>query len=215
MVLASAGHIEELPATDWIPMYRTWSSGMTVNRREVVVSPADDEEYRRITATGGGTTDPADDTTNYVATSYERTVGLPDGGLFAGAGTTSSNIGRGATLTSLAAISTSVRTSILSVTGRGCIDYFAFLKAAAGTTRIEVICDGRTILDQTPTLTATTVLLALGVPSPNSDGSIATSFFAPDPKGVEFRRSLQVYLTNTATASNTSAGIAYHLRSRG
>lgn len=180
-----------------------------------VTSPADKEVYQRIAATNSSTTDPADDTTNYLAMGYERTVALPDGGLFAGAGTTSSNIGRGATLTSLAAISTSVRTSILSVTGRGCIDYFAFLKAAAGTTRIEVICDGRTILDQTPTFTSTTVLLALGVPSPNSDGSIATSFFAPDPKGVEFRRSLQVYLTNTATASNTSAGIAYHLRSRG
>lgn len=194
-------------------MHRTWSSGMTVNRREVVISPADDELYRRITATGGGTTDPADDMTNYVAASYERTAALQDGQILS-AGSLA-NTGRGVTQTALPAIGTSTRTSILSVTGRGCIDYFLFIKAAAGTSRVEIICDGRTILDQSATYTSTTALLAIGQPGINGDATVLTSTAVLDPKGVEFRRSLQVYLTNTATASTTSAGIAYHLRSRG
>lgn len=196
-------------------MHRTWSSGMTVNRREVVISPADDELYRRITATGGGTTDPADDMTNYVAVSYERTAALQDGALISGTGATLANTGRGATQAALAAIGTSTRTNILSVTGRGCIDYFAFIKAATGTTRIEIVCDGRTILDQSATYTTITVLLAIGQSGLSGDGGMPFYIATLDPKGVEFRRSLQVYLTNTATASTTSAGIAYHLRSRG
>lgn len=192
-----------------------WVSGATIPQWQSVTSPADGEVYRRIAATGGGTTDPADDMTNYVAVSYERTAALQDGSLLSGSGASLANTGRGATQVALAAIGTSTRTNILSVTGRGCIDYFAFIKAAAGTTRIEIICDGRTILDQSGTYTATTALLAIGQTALNADGSIPFFLATLDPKGVEFRRSLQVYLTNTATASTTSAGIAYHLRSRG
>ena len=56
---------------------RTWASGMTVRKNEIVKSPADNEDYERVTATGGGTVDPADDTTNYVARSYTRVLSLP------------------------------------------------------------------------------------------------------------------------------------------
>ena len=35
---------------------RTWTSGMTVKKNEVVKSSLDNEDYERITATGGGTT---------------------------------------------------------------------------------------------------------------------------------------------------------------
>lgn len=191
-----------------------WVSGATIPQWQSVTSPADGEVYRRITATGGGTTDPADDMTNYAAVSYERTAALPDGTLLGGASGLV-NTGIGATQAALAAIGVSARTSILSVTGRGCIDYFAFIKAAAGTTRIEIICDGRTIFDRSATYTTTTALLVIGQPGLNGDGTISFYVAGFDPKGVEFRRSLQVYLTNTATASTTSAGIAYHLRSRG
>lgn len=180
-----------------------------------VTSPADKEIYQRIAVTNSSTTDPADDMTNYVAVSYERTAALQDGPLLSGTGASLANTGRGATQVALAAIGVSARTNILSVTGRGCIDYFAFFKATTGTTRIEIICDGRTILDQSGTYTTTTALLAIGQTALNADGSIPFFLAVLDPKGVEFRRSLQVYLTNTATASTTSAGIAYHLRSRG
>lgn len=192
---------------------RTWVSGMTVRKYEVVISPADNEEYKRITVTGGGTTDPADDTTNYVAVSYERTAALTDVAPITRSGMTFSNIGLGATQTTLPAIGVSARTSILSVTGRGCIDYFAFMKSAGGTSRIEIVCDGRTILDNSSTYTTGTALLAIGQPD-NGDVSYPMTLAKFDPKGVEFRRSLQVYLTNTVTSSTTSAGIAYHLRSQ-
>lgn len=191
-----------------------WVSGATVPQWQSVTSPADGEVYRRITATGGGTTDPADDTTNYVAVSYERTADLLNGAVLAVSGITASNLAANAVVATLPAISTSVRTSIFSVSGRGKVDYLAFLKAAAGTTRVEVLVDGRTILDQTPTFTTTTVLLAIGTPIVNSIPAADVRVAVWDPAGVEFRRSLQVYITNTATASTTSAAIAYHLRSR-
>jgi hypothetical protein len=189
-----------------------WVSGATIPQWQSVTSPADGEVYRRIAATGGGTTDPADDMTNYVAVSYERTSALQDGQLLSAGNI--SNTGRGVTQTALPAIGTSTRTSILSVTGRGCIDYFAFLKAAGGTSRVEIICDGRTILDQSATYTSSVALLAIGQPGINGDATVLLSTAVLDPKGVEFRRNLQVYLTNITTASTTAAGIAYHLRSR-
>ena len=56
---------------------KTWVSGAPVLQRALVVSPADNEVYIRKTATGSGTTDPADDTTNYNAVSYSRVLNLP------------------------------------------------------------------------------------------------------------------------------------------
>ena len=42
-----------------------WVSGATIALNAVVFSPTNKQLYRRITATGSGTTDPASDTTNY------------------------------------------------------------------------------------------------------------------------------------------------------
>lgn len=177
-----------------------------------VTSPADKEIYQRIAATNSSTTDPADDTTNYVARSYVRTAAIVGGGLISGVGAFT-NIGFGSTKTNLAAIGVGTRTNILSVTGRGGIDYFAFFKGAAGTTRIEIIVDGRTVFDQTNTFTTTNALLALGEIRPDSSGTFTLYAATFDAQGIKFRRSLEVFLTNTATASTTSAGIAYHLQS--
>jgi len=43
-----------------------WVSGATVAQYAAVISPADGRTYRRITAQGAGTTDPSNDTVNYV-----------------------------------------------------------------------------------------------------------------------------------------------------
>ena len=178
---------------------------------EEVYSPADGEVYRRKTA-GSGATDPADDATNYVAVSYDRTSALSAANLITSVGSAMTTVGTGSTKTNLAAIGVGARTSVLSVTGRGCIDYLAFAKFATGTTRVEVFVDGRSVLDQTDTYSTTNALLVLGM---LSAGSSATNLIEArfDPAGVQFRRSLEVFITNTATASTTAAGIAYHLRS--
>lgn len=54
-----------------------WVSGATVTQWDYRKSPIDGEVYQRTAATGGGTTDPANDTTNYVAASYVRVSALP------------------------------------------------------------------------------------------------------------------------------------------
>lgn len=189
-----------------------WVSGATIAQYQLVTSPADKETYQRIASTGSGTTDPADDTTNYVAVSYERLAAIVGGGVINSVGNFTS-IGNGPTTkTTLAAIGVSARTSVLSVSGRGCVDYFAFFKNAAGTTRVEIIVDGRTLFDQTDTYGTTNALIAIGMISAGS-GANALNEARFDPAGVQFRRTLEVYITNTATGSPSSAGIAYHLRS--
>lgn len=191
---------------------RTWASGMTVRKHQKVVSPADNEEYRRITATGGGTTDPADDLTNYRAASFERTDAILGAEMLAAAGNIN-NACQGATKSIFGALGVGVRTSVLSVTGRGCLDYLALAKSAGGTMRIEVIVDGRTVLDRTDTHSTSLWLRVLGMASGNG---ATTNWFIEaryDPAGVQIRRSLQIYVTAVATDSAASAGIAYHMRS--
>lgn len=48
-----------------------WSSGQTVNQDQAKISPLDRRTYRRKTATGSGTIDPAIDTANYVLLSAD------------------------------------------------------------------------------------------------------------------------------------------------
>lgn len=50
-----------------------WASGQTVNQDQAVISPLDRRTYRRRTPTGSGTTDPANDTVNYVLLSADAT----------------------------------------------------------------------------------------------------------------------------------------------
>lgn len=119
LVLGTAGRIEELPSTDWIPMRRTWSSGVPIGKYEEVYSPADGEIYQRIAATGTDTTDPADDLVKYVARSYERTDAILGAAMLAAAATGISSFCLGATKSIFGALGVGVRTSVLSVTGRG------------------------------------------------------------------------------------------------
>lgn len=194
-----------------------WVSGATIAKGQWVTSPADNEIYQRIAATGGGTTDPADDVTNYVARSYVRTVALPNVNAFnASAAISTSTLARGATRISLPAISTGARTSVLSVTGKGNIDYLALNKAASDSMLIEVICDGRTIYSQDPGLNNVNgVALVIGVFGPNADHSILPSIAVFDRFGVEFRRSLQVFVTPATSALPAGSVMAYHVRSLG
>lgn len=189
---------------------RTWASGMTVRKNEVVKSPADNEDYERITATGGGTTDPADDVTNYVARSYKRTTTLSKG-----RGFTMTNYGGaagpvGATAATMGAVSPGVRTLALSIAGRGTIQYLLAAKAESGNMRVEILIDGRTVLDETTAYSSGTGALYIGAPvytAAASDSSVHRAL--PELAGPQFRRSLQVYLTPIGTASYSSSGVAY------
>lgn len=189
-----------------------WVSGVPIAKGQWLTSPADGEIYQRIADTGTDTTDPADDLVKYVARSYERTDAILGAAMLASAATGISSFCLGATKSIFGALGVGVRTSVLSVTGRGCLDYLVLSKGAAGTARIEVIVDGHTKLDRTDTHSSSTYLLALGMPSANggSNSFVEARF---DPAGVQFRRSLQIYVTAVATDSAAAAGIAYHLRS--
>lgn len=191
---------------------RTWASGMTVRKNEIVKSPADNEDYERITATGGGTTDPADDTTNYVARSYVRTVALNSLRLVAAASGGITNSLHGAAKVTLGAITVGTRTAVLDVTGRGALDFFGTAKAATGTWRVEVIVDGRTVLDETVTTIAAQAQLVVGSSVSTGSGYVADTAL-PSPVPVQFRRSLQLYVTPVTTASVSTTGAAYIIRS--
>lgn len=189
---------------------RTWASGMTVKKNEVVKSPADNEDYERITATGGGTTDPADDTTAYVARSYKRTTTMSKGRFFMMPNYGGAAGPVGATAATMGAVSPGVRTLALSITGRGTIQYLLAAKAESGNMRVEIFIDGRMVLDETATFSAGTGALYIGAPmyvAAVSDSSAHKA--SPELAGPQFRRSLQVYLTPIGTASYSSSGVAY------
>lgn len=191
----------------------TWFSGKTVKQYQLVTSPADGEVYKRKTATGSGTTDPADDTTNYRPVSYTRTAAIVGGGMISAAGTVG-NCFVGATKNVVGALAVGARTNVLSVTGRGSIDYLAYHKAAGGDARVEVIIDGVTVMDRTDTGYSTSIaLLAIGQVSSGSAASAALTEARFEANGHQFRRSLNVWVTNTATIGAANSTVAYHLQS--
>lgn len=190
---------------------RTWASGMTVKKNEVIKSPADNENYERITATGSGTTDPADDVVNYVARSYSRTHTLNSVRLVTVTSGAIANHFLGATKVTLGVIPTGTRTQILDITGRGALDFFATSKNTSGTWRIEVIIDGRGACDETLTTTSTNVQLVVGDTTYGGAGKADVALQASAP--VQFRRSLQLYVTPVVTASVSTTGAAYIFRS--
>lgn len=189
-----------------------WAASVEIAKGQWLTSPADNEIYQRIAATGTDTTDPADDLVKYVARSYERTAAIVGAAIETNAGSGFGNVGNGATKSSLAAIGVGARTNILSVSGRGSCDYLMFFKATTGTTLVEVFVDGRSVFGREDTYNATTGLVVIGQFETGAGSArLAAARFAS--LAIEFRRSLDVYITNTATASTTNAGLAYHLRS--
>lgn len=194
---------------------RTWASGMTVKKNEVVKSPADNEDYERITATGGGTTDPADDITNYVARSYVRTVAIPAESYAGGTGAYYGTPWVFPTSTFSAAAN--ARTRILNVTGKGSINTLILFTGVSATSAIfEIVVDGRVVLSHTRTnMPASYAIVLLGRTVP-ADESAAGSYTMdrpqPEPCPVIFKRSLEVYVTSTSQVQ-TNARVGYRIRS--
>ena len=119
-----------------------WVSGATVKQYAYVISPTDLEIYQRKTATGSGATDPYSDTTNYRCVSFDRATAIvaqPSPASFGGGVAISSGLSFS---TTNPALSAGVRTSLLSVTGKGAALFYAFSRSSTVTTsqmRIELI----------------------------------------------------------------------------
>ena len=190
-----------------------WISGVAVPKWGLVVSPLDGEVYRRTTATGAGTVDPANDVTNYFAASYRRVTALTTYTELNNATSTADNFANGATKLNMN-IAVNVRTSLLNVTGRGVAQYLGVFKAVEGGGRLEVLIDGRTIFDKTVGATsAHYAAIVVGSSSNlvNSGGNNLAAYTALPEAGVEFKRSLQVFYT-PLTAATTTGAFAYMLR---
>ena len=184
---------------------KPWGSGAVIKQYAYVISPADLEIYQRKTATGSGATDPADDLTNYIAASYERTSALP----LREPDVSSSNHGttvqlQGLPIADMGVITANTRTLALSLTGRGSLDALGFNVTQAGTCRVEVLVDGRSVFDLSRAGNASSGM-AWPIVGLQMGATTAMDYLSPVSNALEFRRSLQVYFTpnfTTATARN-------------
>lgn len=193
-----------------------WYSGMEVQRWQTVRSPADGELYTCTAATGAGATDPADDTTNYVAISYRRTLSIanvsPRSSLNAST-LFASNIPK----TSPPSIGAGVRTLIFSASGRGVLGFFGFVAEGTATWRVEIIIDGRTVHDNSLSIGTGNIYMPVGrtvftktaASVEATDGTAFADAYSP-----EFRRSVAVYVT-PATARTGAEKFAYLVQSEG
>lgn len=186
-----------------------WSSGLTVTQGQTVLSPADWELYTRISATGAGATDPADDLTNYIARSYRRAApfAAPTGRIAVGGSFATSGATRVAPV-----ISAGTRTLLVSASGRGSLTFLGAANNNAGTKtqRWEIAVDGRVLLDASVANDYGFASIFVGRTTMNSSGTEGT-YAWEDYSPIEFRRSLSIYVTPTAT-TNTSEYMAYRLR---
>ena len=184
-----------------------WASGKTVVQFDYVISPTDMEIYQRKTATGSGATDPYSDTTNYRCVSFDRATAIvaqPSPVSFGGGVAISTGLSFSA---SNPALSAGVRTSLLSVTGKGAALFYAFSRSSTVTTsqmRIELIFDGIPIVDVTfaassGTLTGSAVFI----------GSLSSSNLPAFTLPINFAKSFQVF----ATAATAQAGNQFVIHS--
>jgi len=190
-----------------------WQPGALVSQWEYKISPLDSETYQRVTASGSGATDPANDTTNYRARSYERVTALPNSATYmtqAAAG--AANFGNGAVKVTPGAIAAGARTEILSLSGRGLLCFLGFMKGVANGGRLEVILDGRTVFDNSIQSATTDASVLIGSCSPGGASMAYPAYFALPEPGVKFLRTLSVWYTPTTTATTSSAVLAHIVR---
>ena len=188
----------------------TWASGMVVETGEKVLSPLDKEVYRRVTATGGGTTDPADDIVNYRAVSYERVTSLVAPSNFSNGAATSADFANGSTKVRPGVIAAGTRTQILNLTGRGVLAYLGWQKTISGGGRFELIVDGRSIFDASIQDAAndTTILVGAAGVGVLAGPAYRPAYCAVPGEGIEFRRSVAVWFTPAVggTGAQTTLG---------
>ena len=199
-----------------------WYSGRAVRQWDPVTSAIDGEIYRRKTAAGAGTLDPADDRTNYNAVSYVRVNALPVRSRRSENPSVDPNYwANNAVKTRPASIAAGVRTEILSMTGRGNLQFAGvFLTTSAGNTRLEVICDGFTVLDTTLSAFASQgfVLAGMSVDSPYVVGPnnyVGVDYTAVPVDALPFRRTVKVFITPTSAIASPNLTMAHLVRTEG
>ena len=185
-----------------------WVSRMVVAKGAFVQSPLDFEIYCRKTATGGGTTDPADDTTNYFAVSFERPGSIVNR-WSAGAAADQYSYSEFETTSSNLTLSAAARTQVLSLSGKGAVTTIGIVQnqiSQARTVRLELIVDGRTIFDATnayASVTESQYVFAVGFPIRDPGGSTARVDSIREQK-ICFARSATVWVTSSVAASGTN-----------
>ena len=188
-----------------------WVSGKTVAQYDYVISPADLEIYQRKTATGSGATDPYSDSTNYRPVSFNRLASITNGwssGVWTTPGADTQFAG---TTSSVPALSAGVRTSVLSATGKGSLDFAAYVKSGSsptsGTFRIELIVDGRTLFNATFANPSTSnyAVIQGGVPG-------GTGVIGAIPMDCPFSQSMQIYVTSSAGVAANIMRFSYAMR---
>lgn len=193
--------------------HKVWVSGMPVRTGQEVVSSIDKEVYRWISADGTSSTDPADDWTNWVARSYRRITALPTvGDIALGAIPSTAGFASNAVVVNTTATSTGVRTSLLSVSGRGQIAYLGFAKGTTGGGTLELLIDGRTVFNASVLAGGANFAVILAG-SHGSNGSYPASVAIPDSGGgIEFKRSVELFFTPTTNSLGTAGRLAYIIR---
>lgn len=186
-----------------------WSASAAVEQGALVLSPLDKEVYRRVSATGASSTDPADDLTNYVAASYTRTTAIQVGYFIQ---TNFPDQVRGVTKTAQTNIAQGARTQVLSVTGRGQLlhlgNYRTTTGSGIGGSRAEIWVDGRKIYEWEAVANAPHYASHLGAVYKVGDDVIV----APGAP-VVFRRSLVIWITPTYRAwTGSEEYVGYSLR---
>ena len=192
-----------------------WVSGSTVTQWDYRKSPLDGEVYQRTAATGGGTTDPANDNTNYVASSYVRVSSLPQRNELDNGTLASANFFNGSVKSTIGAITAGVRTQVLNVSGRGACGFFGLFKNNSGGGLVEIISDGLTIMSyNTSTANANSGHVLIGAPAQANVGGTSLPLYTAVSDGcpVQFRRTFAVWYTPATSASGANASIGYDIK---
>lgn len=192
-----------------------WVSGATVNQWAYRQSQVDGEIYQRTAATGSGTTDPANDNTNYVASSYVRTSSLPQSSEMDNGASNPALLFNGSVRSALGVINAATRTQILNVSGRGACGFLGLFKHNSGGGLVEVIVDGITIMSYTTSTTnATSGHVLIGAPGGATVSSLSLPMYAAiaDGSPVQFRRTFVVWYTPATNASGSNATLGYDIK---
>lgn len=192
-----------------------WVSGSTVTQWDYRKSPIDGEVYQRTAATGSGTTDPANDNTNYVASSYVRVSSLPQRNEFDNGTPNAVYFFNGSVKSTIGAIAVDVRTRVLNVSGRGACGFFGLFKHNSGGGLVEIISDGLTIMSyNTSTANANCGHVLIGAPGQADVSTTSFPLYTAISDGcpVQFRRTFEVWYKPATNASGANATIGYDIR---
>jgi hypothetical protein len=177
-----------------------WASGKTIQQYDFVISPADLEIYQRKTATGSGTTDPFLDKTNYRPASIDRIASITNA-WSGGTPTADANAAsyfNAQTIAVAPSLTAGVRTTVLSLTGRGALRFAAWTinASSVGTLKYEIEVDGNKVFDATYAASSA-ARYAIGVGSVMSNASGVVAAF----DHVDFSSSCQIFATIGTTAT--------------